>query len=86
MLAVATGSGSVLGTGGCNWKRVGSVEVAETAGAWLVGPTRFSSCGAEPFVGWVGCRAGQCRVGSACDTDGSELGLETLVIEAKLTV
>ena len=76
----------LLGTSSCNWKRVGSVEITETLGGWLVGPTRFSSCGANPFVGWADCRAGPCRVGAACDTDGSEFGLEALIIEAELTV
>ena len=75
-----------LGTSGCNWKRVGSVEVTETAGGWLVGPTRFSSCGAKPFIGWAGCGAGPCLVGAACDTDGSEFGFEPLIAEAELTV
>ena len=58
----------LLGTSGCNWKRVGSVEITETAGGWLVGP------------------GGLCRVGAACDTDGSEFGLETLIVEAELTI
>ena len=67
-------------------RRAGSVEVTGAVGGWLVGPARFSSCGANPFVGWAGCRAGPCLVGASCDTDGSEFRLETLIIEAELTV